>query len=126
MKRRQESKNARQAFAASLAAAVSVALLVVPLYTEVELSAGGPGQTTYSTLLETVGPPVLLPLLIPMVLTALPLLLRGRIRTIVAVATTAGLAIFIAIGSASIGWFYVPALAAAVAAIVASRKPLLI
>ncbi|WP_426228408.1 hypothetical protein [Pseudarthrobacter sp. DSP2-3-2b1] len=125
MKRRQESKNTRQALAALLAAVASAAVLVVPLYTEVELSAGGPGQVRHLTLLETVGPAVFLPLLVPLVLTSLPLLVRGSARTIVSVTTTAALAIFVVIGSGSIGWFYVPALAAAVAAIVASRKPLL-
>lgn len=76
-------------------------------------------------MLETVGPAVFLPLLVPIVLTSLPLLVRGGARTIVSVATTASLAIFVVVGSGSIGWFYLPALAAAVAAAVDSRNPLL-
>lgn len=60
------------------------------------------------------------PLLIPVALTALPLLARGRARTPVSVATTVVLIVFVVIGSASIGWFYIPALAAAVAAVVTS------
>jgi hypothetical protein len=124
MKRRQDSKNTRQALAASLAAVASAAVLALPLYTEVELSAGGPGQVRHATLLETVGPAVFLPLLVPLVLTFLPLLVRGSARTVVSVATTAGLAIFVVIGSGSIGWFYLPALTAAVAAAVDSRNPL--
>lgn len=74
----------RQASAAALAAAASLALLILPLYAEVEISAGGPGRAMYSTLLETVGPPVFLPILVPVVLTSLPFLARGRARPIVA------------------------------------------
>jgi hypothetical protein len=40
----------------------------------------------------------------------------------VSVATTVALAVFVVIGSASIGWFYVPALIAAVAAVVAAME----
>ncbi|PTT67714.1 hypothetical protein [Arthrobacter sp. HMWF013] len=120
MERWPDSKNARPAIAAWLAAAASVALLVLPVYTEVELSAGEPGQARHSTLLESVGPSLFLPLLIPIVVTASPLLLHGSARTTVSVMATVGLAVFVVIGSASIGWFYLPALAAAVAAVVAS------
>ncbi|NWL31651.1 hypothetical protein [Paenarthrobacter nitroguajacolicus] len=59
-------------------------------------------------------------LLIPVALTALPLLTRGRARISVSVATAVALVVFVVIGSGSIGWFYVPALTAAVAAVVAS------
>lgn len=61
-----------------------------------------------------------MPLLIPTVLTALPLLIRGRARIKVSVAATVALAVFVVMGSASIGWFYIPALTAAVAAVVAA------
>ncbi|WP_426976958.1 hypothetical protein ACQCSU_19625 [Pseudarthrobacter sp. O4] len=66
----------------------------------------------------------MVPLLIPVALTGLPLLLRGRAQVYASVATTVALAIFTVIASASIGWFYVPALAAALASLLApSRKP---
>lgn len=87
---------------------------------QVKLASGGPEQVSHPTLLETVGPSIFVPLLIPVALTALPLLTRGRARTPVSVATTFALVVFVVIGSASIGWFHVPALAAAVAAVVAS------
>ncbi|MDR6415532.1 hypothetical protein [Pseudarthrobacter sulfonivorans] len=61
-----------------------------------------------------------MPLLIPVALTALPLLIRGRALIPVSVATTVTLVVFVVIASASIGWFYLPALAAAVAAAVSS------
>lgn len=122
MKRRLNPRNLRQIIAASLAMTASLVLLLVPVYTQVELTGSGPGRISQSTLLETVGPSLFVPLLIPVALTALPLLMRERARTQASVATTAGLAVFVVIGSASIGWFYVPALAAAIAAVAASKS----
>ena len=120
MKRHLVSWNVRQVLAVSLAIIASLVLLLVPMYTQVKLTPGGPGQVSHPTLLETVGPSIFVPLLIPVALTALPLLIRGRARTPVSVATTVALVVFVALGSASIGWFYVPALGAAVAAVVTS------
>jgi Kef-type K+ transport system membrane component KefB len=117
MKHHLESWNVRQVLAVSLALIASVVLLLVPMYTQVKLTSGGPEQVSHSTLLETVGWSIVMPLLIPV---ALPLLLRGRARTPVSVGTTVALVVFVVIGSASVGWFYIPALAAAVAAVVAS------
>jgi hypothetical protein len=77
-----------------------------------------------STLLEIVGPYIFVPLLIPVALTGLRLLLRGPAQKYASVATTVALAIFTLIGSATIGWFYVPALTAALASVLAqSRRP---
>lgn len=120
MKRHLDSKNVRQVLALSLAIMASLVLLLVPMYTQVKLTSGGPEQVSHPTLVETVGPSIFVPLLIPVALTALPLLTRGRTRTPVSVATTVVLVVFVVIGSASIGWFYVPAMAAAVAAVVTS------
>lgn len=71
MKRRPDSRNVRQALAVSLSIIASLVLLLVPMYTEVQLTAGGPGEVSHPTLLETVGPSIFAPLLIPVVLTAL-------------------------------------------------------
>ena len=120
MKRHLDSRNVRQVLAVSLAIVASLVLLLVPMYTQVKVTSGAPAQVSHPTLLETSGPSIFVPLLIPVTLTVLPLLIRGRARTPVSVATTAALVVFVVIGSASIGWFYVPALAAAVAAVVAS------
>lgn len=122
MNSRPDPKNVRQTFAVLLTIITSLVLLLVPLNTEVSLTNGGPEQVSHSTLLETVGISIFVPLLIPVALTALPLLLRGRARTYVSVSTTVALAAFIVIGSASIGCFYVPALIAAVAALVAPTR----
>ncbi|WP_456505852.1 hypothetical protein [Arthrobacter sp. UYCu723] len=119
-----DPKSVRQIIAFSLTIAVALVFLLVPVYSEVKLINGGPDQVTTSTLLETVGPSVLVPLLIPVALTGLPLVLRGRAQVYASVTTTVALAIFTVIASASIGWFYVPALAAALASLLApSRKP---
>ena len=122
MKRRPDPTNVRQTIAVSLAIVTSLVLLLVPMYTEARLTTGGIEQIRYLTLLETVGPSAFVPLLIPVALTVLPLLLRGHARIYVSVVTTAALTVFIFIGSASIGYFYVPALTAAVAALVASTS----
>lgn len=120
MKRHLDSKNVRQVLALSLAIVASLVLFLVPMYTQIKLTSGGQDQASHPTLVETVGPSIFVPLLIPVALTALPLLIRGRTRTPVSVATTVALVVFVVIGSASIGWFYVPAMAAAVAAVVTS------
>lgn len=70
----------------------------------------GLGFVEYSTLLRHVGPSISVPLLLPVTLTGLPLLLMGRSRKFASVGTTVALAIFIGLGSASIGWYYLPAL----------------
>lgn len=53
----------------------------------------------------------------PILLTAIPLLARGRAGRPIAIACTALLAVFTVIATASIGWFFVPALLAAFVAI---------
>lgn len=120
MKRHRDSRDLRQVLAVSLAIVASSVLLVVPTYTQATVTAGGLEQVKHLTLLEINGPSILVPLVIPMVLTALPLLIRGRTRTSVSVVATAALVGFVLIGSASIGWFYFPALVAAVAAVIVS------
>lgn len=120
MKHHLDSWNVRQFLSVSLAIVASVVLLLVPMYTQMRVTSRGPEEISHSTLLETNGPSVFVALLIPVALTALPLLTRGRARISVSVATAVALVVFVVIGSGSIGWFYVPALTAAVAAVVAS------
>jgi len=118
MRRRSDPKSVRQIIAFSLAVAASLVLLLVPVYSTVKLTNDGPDQVTGSTLLEIAGPYIFVPLLIPVALTGLPLLLRGPSQSYASVATTVALAIFTLLASATIGWFYVPALAAALVALV--------
>jgi hypothetical protein len=62
---------------------------------------------------------IFVPLLIPVALTGVPLL-TGHARNGAWIATTVALAIFSVVGSASIGWFYLPATIAAFIALFSS------
>lgn len=121
MKWHRDSRNVSQLLAVSLAIVASLMLLSIPMYTQAKVTDGGLEQASYSTLLEVHGPSIGVPLLIPVVLTLIPLLMRGRAQTSVTAMATVALAGFIFIGSASIGWFYLPALAAAVAAVTVNK-----
>ena len=122
MRTSRDPKAVRQAIAFALTIAVGLVVLLVPLYSGAAVTNDGPVQVTASTLLETVGPSIVLPLLIPAALTGLPLLVRGRAGRFASIGTTVALGVFIAVASASIGWFYVPALAAAVASLSAGPE----
>ncbi|CAN7187018.1 hypothetical protein LJR078_000489 [Arthrobacter sp. LjRoot78] len=124
MRYRSDPKSVRQIVAFSLTIAASLVLLLVPVYSTAIISNDGPDQVTASTLLEIVGPYVFVLLLIPVALTGLPLLVRGPARMPASVATTVALTIFTMLASATIGWFYVPALAAALASLMTpAQKP---
>ncbi|MFF5790801.1 hypothetical protein ACFY5D_02015 [Paeniglutamicibacter sp. NPDC012692] len=124
MKRRYDRRLVLQAVAFTLAITASLVLLLIPGYTEVTQSSDGPEQVTTSTLLETVGPWIFVPLLIPVVLTGLPLVFRGRSNIYASVAAAIALAIFTVLGALSIGWFYLPATGVAFIALFSlSTKP---
>ncbi|UZX02136.1 hypothetical protein F8G81_05515 [Arthrobacter sp. CDRTa11] len=122
MRRHWDPKRVRRIIALSLAAGASLVLLLFPVYSTMSLSNGAPDHVTASTMFDVMGPSILVPLLVPVVLAGLPLLVR-RTAHALPVATTIALGIFTVISSATIGWFYVPALAAAVAAVTAPPKP---
>jgi hypothetical protein len=113
---------ALQGVAFALTIAVALAVLFIPMSTSVT-STGGPGVpdspevTEHLTLLAVTGPAVFVPLLIPVILTGLPLLIRGKPWRALSVVSTVLLAAFAGLGSASIGWFYLPVLLASVAAL---------
>ena len=119
-----------QGVAFSLAVAGGIALLLIPTYTSVS-SVGGPGipdtpeVTEHLTLLAVNGPSILVPLLIPVFLTGLPLLIRGNPWRGVSIAATVLLAAFAVLGLASIGLFYLPALFASTGALLVrpTEKP---
>jgi len=112
-----------QAVALGLSLLASLVLLVIPAFGGTSASSDGTREVTHATtLLESEGPRVLLILLVPVVLTLLPLLVRGRGRRSVALACTLLLAAGALLGLASIGAFYLPALIFAVAAATASRS----
>jgi hypothetical protein len=110
---------------------VTIYLAFVPIYEGVESlrEAGMTAEritTAHRTLLEANGPGVLVPMLIPVVLTALPLLrfvsaTRRRLEVISAML----LLVFVVVGALSIGLFYAPSAMAMLiaAALAASVQP---
>lgn len=111
------------AFLMAAAASISAALLPVMAEETVSSSPGTTPEHTVEqlTLLQTHPPTVLLPLAVPLLLTLLPLLVPRRAAWWTAVGCTILLLGFIVLAIASVGWFYLPALAAALAAVVLQR-----
>ncbi|MFJ6416222.1 hypothetical protein [Paeniglutamicibacter sp. NPDC091659] len=125
MKRHHDRKVVVQAVAFTLAITATLILLLIPGYTEVTQSSDGPEQVKNSTLLESMGPWIFVPLLIPVVLTGLPLVFMGRPQGYASVAAVIALAIFTVLGALSIGWFYLPATGVAfIALFLQSTKPM--
>ncbi len=106
-----------QLVAAGLAVAAAVAVIAVPLYAQESSTSAGGMESGSATVLSVVGPQVLLTLLIPVLGAASPLAARGRAWQPLSVASVMVVAIFVVLGSASIGWFFVPALVLAVIAL---------
>jgi hypothetical protein len=110
-----------QVVALGLSLLASLVLLVVPAFGGTSASSDGAGEVTHTTtLLESEGPRVLMVLLLPVLLTLVPLLVRGRGRRSAALACTLLLAAGALFGLASIGAFYLPALIFAIAAATAA------
>lgn len=94
--------------------------MFLPGGVEVSQMNDGPQRVETPTLLATMGPVIFVPLLIPVILTGIPLLFTRRASKGVSIATTVVLAVF---ASASIGWFHLPAtIIALVSLFVPSRK----
>jgi hypothetical protein len=80
-------------------------------------------QSTSATLIEVNGPGVLLVLALPIIFTAIPLALRpSRWHRLAEVAAVVLLAMFVILGVASLGMFFVPAALLAAAAAVLGRR----
>jgi hypothetical protein len=106
-----------QIVALTFAVAAVLVALFLPGGVSVTETSDGRQYIETPTLFQTMGQRLVIPLLIPLFLTAMPLLFPGRAWKGISIAATVGLAAFSVIGSASIGWFFLPALAAAVAAL---------
>jgi hypothetical protein len=111
-----------QVAACLLALAASAAALLLPTV-EQETVSSSPGtepeRTIESlTLLQTHPATILIPLAVPLVLTLVPLLVTRRAAWSAGIICSALLFGFIALAMASVGLFYLPALGAAVAAVV--------
>lgn len=96
--------------------------VLVPLGTRSSTDSNGVATTTRVSLLSNEGPSVLIVVTIPVLLVALPLLLRGansrhRARVVIVVL----LGILVVLGALSIGVFFVPTLIAMITSMAASR-----
>lgn len=103
---------------------VSCLLLVVPTYmrqTETN-SVSGAVSVTHATLLQVNGPRVLIVLVIPVLITLIPMLARNRGVRIAAAVVLASLALITVF---SIGLFYLPSAGTLIAAsVLKPRSPL--
>lgn len=107
--------------ALALALAAVVVLLAVPLGTRETASTSGGRRVESTTLLQSQGAGVLVPLAVPVLLTALPLSAPRSRRPALSLFCAALLGTGVVLSMLSIGVFFVPALIAAVVASVASR-----
>ena len=104
---------------------IAAALVVIFLPGSIEVSQDSTGRqaVTTPTLIQSSGGAILVPLLIPVILTVIPLLVRNRGWQATSIVATVILAVFAIIASASIGMFYLPAVVAAVTSLfIPSRK----
>ncbi len=105
----------------SLAAALVALFVLRGSSVTMMTSSDGPTETVVSspTLLEAQGASVLIPLLVPVLLTLVPVLIpSGTVWRIASIVSAALLGIFVVLGALSVGWLYVPALLAAIVAAV--------
>jgi hypothetical protein len=121
--RRRRRHDLWQLVALVLSVAASLLLLVLPVYESSTTSSSGAEMSGTSTLLETQGPGVMVTLAVPILLTAVPLLLQGRARGAVSLVCTLLLGIGTLLALLSIGVFYLPALVCSIAATTAAFRP---
>lgn len=122
------SKRIVQLTALVLALLAYLALaFAVPVYSTYSTDSSGSGTSGDQTLVEANGIAVLFVMAIPVVLTAIPLIVRGRAWPTVSLVTGLLVVAFVLIASLSIGWFFVPAMIAAIVAVAlpprAGRSP---
>jgi hypothetical protein len=115
-----------QLSALGFAVLASLLLLVVPVFSSTTASSetGGVEVQSTSTLIEEQGSGVLVLLIVPIVLTLLPWLIRSpsRARASLTIACTVLLGFGALLALASIGLFYLPALVCSVAASTAALR----
>jgi cytochrome bd-type quinol oxidase subunit 2 len=116
----------RWSIVALVLAALPVVVAWLPLGTSTSVDSAGHVTTTHPSLMTTEGPTVLIPLLVPFVITLIPVLLHRRhpaaelARIVAAVLMSMGVVLAIL----SIGVFFLPALIALIAAAASGRSRL--
>lgn len=116
------AKRGVQLVALGLAVAAALTLTFWPFYTEVTQAAGSGGTVnaeviTSATLVQVTGAEVLLFLAVPVVLTLVPVLVRGAPWQPVSAVNTVLLVIFTMVFAFSIGVFFFPAVLVSLAAL---------
>lgn len=110
-----------QIVATAFALAAAFLAAFGPAYSSVTETVDEAGQTTTqatsATLVEVNGAWVLIVLAVPVLLAAMPLGATGRWWQPLSIASAVLLIIVVVVGSLSIGWFYIPAMIAAIVAV---------
>lgn len=102
--------------------AATLAAILLPSSVRMNITNAGSPKIETPTLLEIHPPTVLIPLAIPLILTLIPLLVREKRWRIVSIVCVVLLAVFTVIASASVGWYYMPALLAGLVAVLYSPR----
>jgi heme/copper-type cytochrome/quinol oxidase subunit 2 len=118
------AKRVAQLIAFVLATVAGIAVLFTPSYTTATSDSNGNQTIGSSTVWEVNGPISLLLVAIPIAITILPLLVRGPAWSAVSVIATVLIGLFAVIGSFTIGFYFIPAVAAELVAVfLPSRLP---
>lgn len=116
-------KRRLQIAALVLVAVAATVVVFVPLSTEVTSDSNGNETTAAVSLLQSMGPSVLLIVAIPIAISALPLFSRGRSWMVLSIVSAALLWTFAVLGLLSIGVFFIPgAILSLIAACIPARS----
>lgn len=116
-------KRVLQIIALALAAAAVVALCALPGYVSVTTDSRGHESIQTQGVLAVMGLPYLAVLMIPVVLAAIPLLLRGRAWQPASITVAILIAAFGILGALSIGFYYLPAVIVSIVAAIVPARP---
>lgn len=107
-------KRVAQVLALGFAVAAAATILVIPSYMVITTDSAGRDIASMHTVLEVGGPWFLAVLAIPIVITIVPLLVRGRAWQPVSIVATVLLGVFTLVALLTIGMYFLPALVASV------------
>ncbi len=119
------TKRVFQLIAFALVVVADAVLLLVPTYSSAASSSSGDSSQataattsveTTQTMLQVVGPWLLVLLAVPLAAALLPLWARGRAWTVLSLVSASVLGVFVLLGALTIGMFFVPALVTAIVA----------
>ena len=111
------AKRVAQLIALLFTAVAAIAVLFVPSYTTATSDSDGNETIGSSTVWEVNGPVFLLVIAIPIAIAILPLLVRGPAWPVVSVLAAVLLGLFALLGSFTIGFSFIPPVAAQLVAV---------